>query len=179
MSFSGRYLIAGSRESWFGSTISTTDTLRTNRRWKLAANLVVWSRALRSTTLYCSITSSSLSDGPRPGMPSQSRERQAASLQRMVGIGAHSLNRDLGDVHTVGIQKSCHGWDSGVMPWLRIRRVWLVAGTLVCMYIVRASPFSLLHTTSIIQAILPYLSSHTCSKLEELENSYISQNLNL
>ena len=31
-----------------------------------------------------SIISSSLSDGPRPGMPSQSREQQAASLQRCV-----------------------------------------------------------------------------------------------
>ena len=33
---------------------------------------------------YPSIISSSLSDGPRPGMPSQGREQQAASLQRWV-----------------------------------------------------------------------------------------------
>ena len=33
-------------------------------------------------------------------MPSQSREQQAGSLQRKVGIGAQSLDRDLGDLHT-------------------------------------------------------------------------------
>ena len=33
-------------------------------------------------------------------MPSQGREQQAASLQKKVGIGAKSLDRDLGDVHT-------------------------------------------------------------------------------
>ena len=59
------------------------------------------------STMFCvsskpctSIISSLLSIEPRPGMSLQSQEQQAASLRKKVGIGAKSLDCDLGDVHT-------------------------------------------------------------------------------
>ena len=55
--------------------------------------------ALTLTSKYfpSSIISSSLSDGPRPDMPSQSRSSGQLGCK---GTGAKSLDRDLGDVHT-------------------------------------------------------------------------------
>ena len=54
-------------------------------------------------------------------MPSQSQEQQAASLQRKVGIGAKSLDRDLGDVHTWPhshyLMRPCNG----VGGWVRLK----------------------------------------------------------
>ena len=71
-----------------------------------------------------SVISSSLSIGPRPGMLSQGREQQAVSLQRKVGIlGAKSLNRDLGDVHTwphsYYLMRQC----DGVGGWVRLKYI--------------------------------------------------------
>lgn len=45
------------------------------------------------------VISSLLSIEPRPGMPLQGQEQQEASLQRMVGIGAKFLDRNLGNIH--------------------------------------------------------------------------------
>ncbi len=49
---------------------------------------------------------------------------------------------------SVRIQGSCYGWDSGVIPWLRLRRVWLVARTLV-----HSQGLSLFPCSSIHQSI--------------------------
>ena len=54
-------------------------------------------------------------------MPSQDRERQAASLQRKVGIGAKSLDRDLGDVHTWPHSHYLMRQCDGVERWVRLQ----------------------------------------------------------
>ncbi len=57
------------------------ETLRTHHK---VAALGVQQGDLRPPNVLSSITSSSLSDGPRPGMPSQSQEQRAARPQRKV-----------------------------------------------------------------------------------------------
>ena len=68
-----------------------------------------------------SIISSSLSGGPSPGMPSQGREQQAASLQRKVGLGAKSLDRDLDDVHTWPYSRYLMRQCNGVGGWVQLK----------------------------------------------------------
>ena len=63
-----------------------------------------------------SIVSSSLSNGPRPGMPSKGWEQQAK-----VVVGAKSLDRDLSDVHTwPRSHYLMRQWD-GVGAWVRLK----------------------------------------------------------
>ena len=53
-------------------------------------------------------------------MPSQGQEQQAASLQRKVDIGAKSLDRDLGDVHTWPHSHYLMRQCDGVGGWVRL-----------------------------------------------------------
>ena len=78
--------------------------------WLLVVGLLLW------VGLYCNSSLSSV--GPRPGMPLQGREQQGASLQKMVGIGAKSLDRDLGDVHhSHYLMRQC----DGIGGWVRLK----------------------------------------------------------
>ena len=54
-------------------------------------------------------------------MPSQGRGQQAASLQRKVGIGAKSLDRDLGDVHTWPHSHYLTRQCNGVGGWVQLK----------------------------------------------------------
>ncbi len=62
-------------------------------------------------------------------MPSQGRDQQATSLQRKVGIGAKSLDRDLDDIHnwphSYYLTRQCNG----VGGWVRLKYSCVDVGT--------------------------------------------------
>ena len=88
---------------------------------KKAFSSQAWRSKTNNWNRSNSITPSSLSFWPRPSMPSQSREQKAASLQRKVGIGAKSLDRDLGDIHTWPHSQYLVRNCNGVGGWVRLQ----------------------------------------------------------